>query len=264
MLALALLLASAPTATHDDDARPRALVLDLQGDAVSAETRRSITGLVVVKLTKDPRLDVVSGQELKGLADLAAEKQSVGCDDACLLELAGAMDARLVVTGFVGKLGSLIVVNLSLFDAEKARAVGRSTIEAESVEQLPGKLDRALDEMLAALPKRKPRVVPSSGGPPVVALGLIGGGAVGALVGVGLGAVAVVLATDASSARAALDDESAAFNGNVDALRDAHDDYAAKRDTWNDVGPLLGWSGAVLAVAAAVALGAGGALWAAE
>src|SRR5262249_36153810 len=116
---------AASAATQDE--KPRALVLDLVGDAVGEQTRKSITGLVVVRLAKDPRIDVVSGQELKGLANLEADKQQSGCDDSCLAEIAGAMDAQLVVNGFVGRLGSLYVVNLSLFDAKKARAIGRCT-----------------------------------------------------------------------------------------------------------------------------------------
>jgi hypothetical protein len=77
------LLAVAPSSTgevaRESDERPRVLVLDLQGDGVREETRKSNTGLVAVKLARDPRVDVMSGQELKGLADLAADKQQAGC-----------------------------------------------------------------------------------------------------------------------------------------------------------------------------------------
>lgn len=268
MLALALPLLMS-TVSPDDDARPRALVLDLQGEAVPEETRKAITGLVVVKLTKDARIDVVSGQELKGLADIAAEKQSAGCDDACLAEIAGAMDARLIVSGFVGKLGSLTVVNLSLFDATKARAVGRSTIEAESIEEVADKLDKALGEMLSALPKPKaPKRKPGdeAAGPPPLALGLTAGGAGGAVIGAALAGVAAALAVDAASARTALDDASDSFRpgDDVDELGDAHDAYVDKRDLYNEVGPALAWSGAALfAIGAGVAI-TGAVLWAGE
>jgi hypothetical protein len=267
VLALALLLSlAAPDAPRADDARPRALVLDLQGEAVSEETRKAITGLVVVKLTKDPRLDVVSGQEIKGMANLAADKQAAGCDDSCLAEIAGAMDARLIVSGFVGKLGSLTVVNLSLFDATKARAVGRSTIEAESIEDVSGKLDKALNEMLAALPKHKaPRTVAADATSPLP-LGLVAGGAGGALVGAMCGVVAFVLANDATAARTALDDTSDSFRAgdDVDDLSDAHDAYLDKRDTYNAYGPALAWTGAALAVAGIGASVVGAVLWVSE
>jgi hypothetical protein len=265
VLLVSLATADAPRDSRDD-ARPRALVLDLQGDAVSEETRKAITGLVVVKLTKDPRLDVVSGQEIKGMANLAADKQAAGCDDACLAEIAGAMDARLIVSGFVGKLGSLTVVNLSLFDATKARAVGRSTIEAESVEDVSGKLDRALDEMLVALPKHKPKRTAENAGPPIVPLSLVAGGAAAAVVGAGLGAFAFVMANDASSARTALDDASDSFRAgdDVDDLGDAHDAYVEKRDAYNASGPALAWTGVALAVVGVAASAVGGVLWVSE
>lgn len=266
VLALALLALAVADAPHVDDARPRALVLDLTGDAVSEETRKAITGLVVVKLTKDPRLDVVSGQEIKGMANLAADKQAAGCDDACLAEIAGAMDARLIVSGFVGKLGSLTVVNLSLFDATKARAVGRSTIEAESIEEVSGKLDKALNEMLAALPKHKPPRAAADAGPGAVTMGLVGGGAGGVVLGGVCAGIAFALANDATSARTALDDTSDSFRAgdDVDDLSDAHDAYVDKRDTYNAFGPALAWSGAALAVAGVAASAVGAVLWVSE
>ncbi len=266
MLALALLIGIAAPDSARDDARPRALVLDLTGDAVPEETRKAITGLVVVKLTKDPRLDVVSGQEIRGMANLAADKQAAGCDDACLAEIAGAMDARLIVSGFVGKLGSLTVVNLSLFDATKARAVGRSTIEAESIEDVSGKLDKALNEMLAALPKHKPPRTAASEGASPLPIGLVAGGAGGALLGAGLGAIAFVLASDATTARTALDNTSDSFRAgdDVDDLSDAHDAYVEKRDAYNALGPALAWTGAALAVAGASASVVGAVLWVSE
>jgi len=42
--------------------------------------------------------------------------------------------------------------------------------------------------------------------------------------------VALLFANDAATARAALDDESASFDGDVDALREAHDSYADNLD----------------------------------
>ncbi|HEY4223041.1 MAG TPA: hypothetical protein VGO62_16905, partial [Myxococcota bacterium] len=178
-----------PSAGSHDDGRARTLVLDLVGDAVGPETRKSITGVVVVQLAKDARLDVVSGQDLRGLTNLEVDKQAAGCDDSCLAEIAGAMDAQLVVNGFVGKLGSLNVVNLSLFDAKKAKAVGRCSIEAQSIEDLPRKLEPAIRDMLRDVPAvaKRASIDDASGGAdkaaPMVALALTGGGAALAIAG---------------------------------------------------------------------------------
>src|SRR5688500_4358065 len=86
-------IAVASTSTVAHAAKPRALILEMRGDAVSLETRKSVTGVVAVELTRDARLDVVSGEDVRNLAQLEAQRQEVGCDDSCLAEIADAMNA---------------------------------------------------------------------------------------------------------------------------------------------------------------------------
>ncbi|MDP2342256.1 MAG: hypothetical protein Q8O67_14965 [Deltaproteobacteria bacterium] len=195
ILAAALMSTSAVAA---DDARPRLLVLEPSSEVVNKPTLNTIASLMLVELSKQHGLDVISASDVKRLAELEGEKQSMGCaDTSCLAELAGAMGARYVVFGDVGQLGSLIILNLNLFDSSKATAVNRTTVQANGVEDLPSKLAAGLRELTAPLnagggaaaatttTTETPPAV--KGEPPSAALtyGLIGGGVAVALAGGG-------------------------------------------------------------------------------
>ena len=60
-----------------------------------------------------------------------------GCDEgstSCLAELAGAMGARLVLFGDLGKLGDTTVVSLNLFLSDQAQSAGRETVRVKSLD----------------------------------------------------------------------------------------------------------------------------------
>jgi hypothetical protein len=98
-------------------------------------------GLIIVELSADKRLDVISAAEVRRLAELEGERQTIGCNDtSCLAELAGAMGARYVVFGDVGTLGSLVVMNLNLFDGATTQAISRVTVQSEGIGGLPAAL----------------------------------------------------------------------------------------------------------------------------
>src|SRR5688572_14276841 len=119
-LAAIVVVALAGPARADEPAR--VLVLEPTGDEVEASVRAAVASLVSIELAKNQGLEVVASTDVKKMAALEAEKQTLGCDDAgsCLAELAGAMGARYVVFGDAAKLGSLTVINLSLFDSTAA------------------------------------------------------------------------------------------------------------------------------------------------
>jgi hypothetical protein len=245
-------------AAERDDVR--VLVLDLSGD-VDEESRRTITALVAKEIARAD-LPVVSGDDLRKMIELEGQKQENGCagDESCLADIAGAMNARLVVSGFVGRLGSLIVVNLSLFDAQSARSHGRATVEAENLEDLPKKLGPAVRELVADfMPK------------PTVGLGPMVLGAGGVLAGVGVvaGGLAGLFAVQHQQARAALLQTSADFERTQDdqllvALADGHDSVEGARSLYNDVGVPLVWVAAIAGGAGVAALAGGAVLFARE
>src|SRR5687768_2517862 len=137
---------AAAAAAPEKRERKRVLVLDLAALGVDKDTTRVIADSVAAAVANDRNLDVISGADLRSLVDIEAEKRALGCDanESCLAEIAGALSADLVVSGSVGRLGSLVVVNLSLYDGKRQESVDKQKVSAERVEDLPVQIDMAV------------------------------------------------------------------------------------------------------------------------
>jgi hypothetical protein len=147
---IALLLTSGAAVA---DEKPQVLVLDLQrGSETPANIARTLTDLLTVEASNHPGLKVLSGADLRSLAELESERAMLGCDDSsCLAELAGAIGARFVITGRVSKLGGLWLMQLSLFDAIAAEAISRVALKATSVEAFVDELPGGVKTLLAGV-----------------------------------------------------------------------------------------------------------------
>lgn len=226
--------APAPAAASAE--KVKILVMDIAAAGLDAATVENITGLSAVILADDRRLDVLSGADVKRMAELEGEKQALGCtnDASCLAEVAGAMGAGLVVYGNGGKLGTLLNINLNLFDAAQARSVGRVAVQAKSLEELPEKLRPALAQLVAAAlgtPSTYVEAPPVEKGPNMLPWIAIGGGAV---VAVG-GGIALVVGIGPAGDIAAAED---AFKSAPDATgrQAALTQAQAVRADWYDNG----------------------------
>lgn len=138
---------------------------------------------LLASLRRLPQLEVVGARDVATMLDIDAVKQQAGCSDgvACAAEVAGALDAPMIVTGQLGRVGQTWVLSLSRMDQRSMQVVARVTREAQGPGAdavFPG-LDAQVDEVFG----RGPDVWGISGG---VGLGVGGVGLVGALV---LGAI---------------------------------------------------------------------------
>ena len=184
----------------DEVARPRVLVLPPTSTVVDAATAGSIANLILVEVSRERRLDVISADDVKRLAELEGEKQALGCTRTdCLAELAGALGARYVIFGDVGPLGAQKILNLNLFDSQTASAVNRTTTRFTAVEELPDVLPGVVGQLIAPLaattkptaagpptpppPPPAPAATTSGGTSPLLTWGLVGSGAVVFVVG---------------------------------------------------------------------------------
>ena len=129
---------------------PRVLIMDLKNNGVEEKTVNTLQGIITVQISDYESLDVISGDDVRQLVALQAEKQNTGCSDdgSCMAEIAGALGASLVVFGNVGQLGELLVVNLNLFNVDLAQSQGRVTIEAPSLESFPSQLKPKVWDLL--------------------------------------------------------------------------------------------------------------------
>ncbi len=156
LLALSVLtgLLAGPAIGADPPAprqKTKVLVLDVKSTDLQPSEVATLTSLITSKLARYQEIEAISGQDLRRLVDLEAQKQAVGCDDAgCLAEMAGALGAQIVIFGQAGRLGGTLVVTLDAFDAQKGVAVARQPIEASDVGQLPNLVGPAVDRLVAA------------------------------------------------------------------------------------------------------------------
>jgi hypothetical protein len=135
----------------------KVMVMDVAANGVADQTAAAITDLVSVELSRSRQLDVASGDDVKKLLQLENEQQMVGeCTDetSCLMAVAGALGAELIVYGKASRLGALTVVTLHLYDVAGARSLSRVSFSSKQDEALPGHVATASAELLEALASR--------------------------------------------------------------------------------------------------------------
>ncbi len=87
--------------------------------------------------------DVLCSGDVKSIMQYKQLELGVGaCDneDACLAQMAEAVQAEKVVTGEVAKLGTLFIINVTLVDPQSKKVLARASEKTEKVEDLLGKL----------------------------------------------------------------------------------------------------------------------------
>jgi len=199
MLALLLSLALvAPSVAEPATEKRRVLVLDFTAEGVDAPTTRTLTAIVATAFARDQRYLVTSGADLRAAVDVESSRQAMACaDESCMADLAGALGAELVVSGSVGKLGDLLIVTISLYDAALQASAGKRKVEDRDLAALSPRLDAAVDDLLGGRAMATSSASAGSFHPlPVVAL--VGGGALVVLGGLAAGYGYVVSSDPAS------------------------------------------------------------------
>lgn len=112
-----------------------------------------LTGVVATAAARDTSVDVLTAADIRTAADVDATRQALGCEDEtiCLLELANALGAHLIVSGTLGELGSAKVLQLTILDVQAGRAVGRDNLQAADAAALATAATETITTRLAAL-----------------------------------------------------------------------------------------------------------------
>jgi hypothetical protein len=183
---------TAPPAAGREAPRTRILVLDLAGETLGKEEAGVLRDSLVAELSKRKGIEVLSSEDVRRVLDVEAQRQATGCEGEsdCLAEIGAALGADRVLYGTVGRLGSLYVVNLSVIDPTDARAFGRDSFQADSLEAVGRQLPAAAERLFGQWRKRGK----VERGAPVVTI--LGGTALGAglLATAGFGVTTFVLA----------------------------------------------------------------------
>lgn len=152
----------------------------------------AVGDLLAERLSRSNKYAVIAGDDLRQMLDLEAQKQLAGCDDdSCVAEIAGSLDADAVLFGRISRLGEVLIVRMTFFDARNAVAESRLVIKVTNESELPGAIDREIGRYLGEdIPDpTPPKTEVEDAGFPFAGAGLIGAG-----VGIGVAALAATVA----------------------------------------------------------------------
>lgn len=131
------------------EASTSVFVLDVQAAGVEASVAETITGHVAEAVHGLGDHRVVSKQDLAAVMDLDQSRALLGCEDdvSCLSQLADGLNAELLVSGTVGKVGTEVILSLSLVETQSAAVrqrvsgpLGEASSHPESIAALVSQL----------------------------------------------------------------------------------------------------------------------------
>jgi TolB-like protein len=159
MTALVLACCSVPALAADarPAAQPRRLrvaVMDMRPLGTEGIKAELLSEIALTEASTVQGLDVVGKSDITAVLGLERQKQMLGCgeDTSCLAEIGGALGVDYLLTGSLGRLGTLYRVDLRLVDARKARVLGRAgeSVSGEE-EKLVGAVQRGVLQLLEPL-----------------------------------------------------------------------------------------------------------------
>ncbi len=106
----------------------RIAMLDFKVEGTDPGIGAQLTARFSELIGKRPGVSVIAPDDVRAMLQSEASKQLVGCtDDSCLAEIAGALDADLLISGQVARIVAAYALTVSAVDARQARALGRVT-----------------------------------------------------------------------------------------------------------------------------------------
>lgn len=109
---------------------------------------------------RDRGLSVINSADIATLLGVERQKQLLGCGEDssnCMVELASALGAQLVLSGSIAKLETTYRVNLRVLQSSDGKVVAQQAVRADSQEQLLAALDDAAASLAAQLQPGAPR-----------------------------------------------------------------------------------------------------------
>jgi TolB-like protein len=107
--------------------RPRVAVMEVKVLYGDAQAEALLSEVALTEAATFKSIDTIGRSDVQSLLGLERQRQLLGCteDAACLAELGGALGVDYLLVGTVGRLGSLLRLDLKLVDGRKARVIGR-------------------------------------------------------------------------------------------------------------------------------------------
>ena len=121
------------------------VVLDFAAAGIAPDTASNLTDVLAAELKRIDGVRVINKSDVIAMVGADRMKQlfAEDCEDACLVELAGALDTDYLVIGRVGRLSDTYLVSMTLVD-QRSRDVGASYRISESFRGQEDQLIRAV------------------------------------------------------------------------------------------------------------------------
>ena len=140
-----------PPAAAPQGAKIKLLVVGIAARGLDQTAADLFGEALVGELRKRPMLKVTDHNDISAVLGVDREKQLLGCtDSACMAEIGGALGVDLLVRGTLGRVGKLLLVNLTLIDPKKPDSATTVSEQAKSsadeafFEQIPRLVDQLL------------------------------------------------------------------------------------------------------------------------
>ncbi len=114
----------------------RIAVLDLKDNGVGKDVASLLTGIVTNRIAELGLFEVLSRQDIKNMLTHEQDKMLLGCTEAsCLVDIGGALGAKELISGELGRVGNKTVINLQRIDIRAARVVKRTERQFEGTHE---------------------------------------------------------------------------------------------------------------------------------
>jgi TolB-like protein len=142
---ISLLVTSAAWA----DEKPRLVVLPLQAKGIPTETVAVIDDLFFSAIFKTEKFQVISPNDISNLLGAEKMKEAVSCDNlACAPEIGGALGARYLLAGSVGKLGDAMIITVKVIDTEKPAVIKIENAKVKDENNWPVNIQLLTEKLL--------------------------------------------------------------------------------------------------------------------
>jgi TolB-like protein len=148
---------------------PALIVFDIIPEkGVEPGTANLLTEIVLDKVTKTGRFQVIGMKEIDKMLTFEQNKQLKGCTDTqCLVQIAGALGAMYYVEGSIGAMGEVYLVTLKMIDATDVKVLSRDTrrIKQDETALMDG-IEKMIAGILGSSEQKKEAAVPHAAAAP--------------------------------------------------------------------------------------------------
>lgn len=130
-------------------------VLDVRATGMVEKKRiEGLSTLITGEAAAVPGLQVTSSEDIRTLLGFEAQKQLLSCtDQSCMAEIGGALGVEYLLSTEVTKVGERLILGMTLFDTDAARAIAREVRRPESESDLVDHAVDAVAKVLAKIPR---------------------------------------------------------------------------------------------------------------